>query len=365
MKGLFSIIEDLLIQNIPFLGKIFGVPKYEFGWIIHPRNEADFARKFKSHGNFIIKFSRFLWPFRAGEIKILSANGVKEKKGCIIAIPLTTKQILSNEKLSEKRIFKSIKLAEALGVKNLGAAGIAGVIIEKKKDKFKTLSQTKIHLTNGFTLLLAVAFDKISSLINKYKSNLKEIRLGVIGATSVLGQPFTKLLAESNLDIQKITLFGKTPQNLASLKKEITNANSHSTVEITTDLAETKKCNFLVVAINSLGAVIEQKNLALNTIILDITQPPNKYIQEIKKIKERRDLMITDNLLINTPDVEYDLDIGIPPAQSYVCVGETLLSLKDSEGYKRAFPQEGISKIDLKTIAAVKNFLLKYYDYTK
>lgn len=366
MKKIFCIIEDLLIQKIPSLGKIFSIPKYEFGWIIHARNETDFARNFKSDGSFIIKISRFLWPFRVGEIKIVSGDGVsKDKKGCIIAIPLTAKQMSTNEKLSEKRIFQSIKLAKVLGIKNLGVAGIAGVIVEKKKNKFKTQNNKNINLINGFSLLLTIAFDKISSLINQHNNEFEKVTLGIVGATSILGKPFTNLLAESNLNIQKIILIGKTKENLIFLKEEIIKLTNRP-IEITTDLSETKKCNFLVVTINSIGVVIKQENIAPNTIILDITQPPNKYIHEIKKTKGREDLIIIDNILINTPDVEYNLDIGIPLSQSYVCVGEVLLSLKDGKKYKEVFSQEeNINKIDLKTIDKVRSFLLKHYNYTK
>ncbi|MBU4224025.1 hypothetical protein KJ934_02290 [Patescibacteria group bacterium] len=328
MQILKVIRDGLIIAFFPRRISKYLMGKYEFAWLVHPRSIDDFYRKFPL-GKFlpknIIKFiCKTLWPIVVSEITgVIDKNG-KEIKGCIISHSLLPEQIVADNELAEKKILQALKLAERLGVKISALAAYNSVIT---KGGLTIKGKSRVYLTNSYALLSILGIENIKEIL-KHQNKDSRISFAIIGATTMLGKIFSKLLIREN--INKLLLVGKTSQNLKTLKEDClsTKINPNLKIDTTINISEIKNYDFVIIATNASSAIIKPDYLKREAIVLDITQPPNP---STKTLRARGDILLFDQIAVQTPGINYHFNFGLSKEQAYACLAELILLVMENK----------------------------------
>lgn len=356
MQILKVIRDGLIIAFLP--KKIVGyiVQPYEFAWLVHPRSIEDFCRKFplaKFLPNKIIKFiCRTLWPIVVSEITGVIDKNKKERKGCIISHALLPEQIVVNPKLVERKILQALKLAERIGVKIVALAAYNSVIT---KGGATIKDKALVYLTNSYALLSSVSIENIKNLLKQRDKN-SDPSFAIIGATTILGKILSKLLIKENINIDKLLLIGKTIRNLEILRDEclLIRSNPELQIDISTDIAEIKNYDFIVITTNASDAIIKPDYFKKEVLVFDVTQPPNP---STKFLGNRRDISVFDTVVVQIPEINYHFNFGLPLEQAYPCVAEAILLVMENK-----WENFGVGEITLEQAKEI-NYLFKKYNF--
>ncbi len=352
MKILKLLKDGLAISFFPKrIVKILYKP-YSFAWLVHSRDIQDFYRRFpmaKILPQKTIEFlCKILWPIIVSDITGVRDKEGKEKIGCILGIPLLSQQIFSNQTLTEKKIMQALKLAEKIGVQNVALAANNASVTKGGETVYR---KTSVFLTNNYALLSATAFREIEEIIKLY-NNTKSFNLqfGIVGATTIPGKVISKLLAKR--EPKKIILIGKTQEHLEVLKQECLKINNEIEIETSIDVRDINNCDFVIISTNSPSVVISPEYIKNNSIVFDITQPPNP---SIRYLKLRKNIKVFDGLVINTPGINYHFNFGLPLEHAYPCLAEViLLAKKNKKGHF------GVGDISLEQVEEIISLAKKY-----
>lgn len=205
---------------------------------------------------------------------------------------------------------------------------------------------------DGTNLLARLVLKKIEHILTEDRLNLKNITMGIIGATTKIGTILVKLLIQR--DIGQIILFGKTPEHLANLKKECLEINKNVEIETSTDLSNLKNCNFVILTAYLVKEEEIIKYLKENTIFFSAIEPISPFVFELEKI--RKDIKVIMGVSIKTPGVSYrGYDFGLPKENSFACVTEAIILINDEYAAKSVFTND-----TKKSLRAVEDLLSKY-----
>jgi len=348
MKVILNIFRDLLIRLLPKkLVKYFIEPR-TFVWLVHPRDAADITKKISLlkffPDNFVIGITKFFWPF------IVSGffSEQNKLKGYVIAVPLVPQQISSNQKLSIKKTIQALTFADKIGAKYISLGGFLPSIVYRNELNKKF----NMEFFDGTNLLARLVVKKIEDISTEDKLNSKNITFGIIGATTKIGAILTKLLIQQN--IRQIILFGKTLEHLINLKQECLEITRNVGIEISTDLSNLKKCNFVILTAYLVKDEEIIKYLKENTIFLSAIEPISPFVFELKKV--RNDIKVIMGISIKTPGVSYrGYDFGLPKENSFACVTEAIILINDEYATKSVFAND-----TKKSLRAIEDLFNKY-----
>jgi predicted amino acid dehydrogenase len=350
MKIIKALRDGLTFSLFPKKLVRFFYKPYSFAWLVHSRNIQDFYNRFPITkilpAKLVLYISMTLWPFVVSDITGVTDKNGKTKLGCIIGVPLLPEQILKNRKLTEKRIIQAIKLCEKIGIKNMALGGYNSVITDGGKTVY---DKTSISLTNSYALLSGVALRTIEKILELHNRDFS-IKFGIVGATTIPGRAFTKLLIKKRA--KNILLVGKTLEHLEELKNECKQLDANATIEITLEIKNIKECDFVVIAVNNPSIVISPQDIKKNSIVFDITQPINP---STINLEQRKDIFVGHGLAVTTPGIDYHFDFGIPQEEAFPCLAEVILLVKEQE--KKHF---GIGNINLSQIEEIVSLAEKY-----
>ena len=323
-----------------------------FAFLAHPRDLSDIRRLTPVFNFLPDKFLKILMrnfaPFTVTKIIYGGAQNF------IISLPLIGPDILQNKELAVKLTRRAFKLADRRGVKVVGLGaytasitfGGAALLNLKKKGMF---------ITTGNALTALVAVKQLKNFLELQKSRgidfPSALICAVVGASGSTGRGITELILNGK-DFSRYILIGKTPERLISLENDLAKRNLlGGNVLVTNSLKSIKNADIIFVATSSHQLLIKSNLIKHGAIICDITQPRN-VSRDL--LEERLDVKIIDGGLVETPKINYNGVLGLPPHYAFACLAETIML--SSEEIDRDF----IGMVSLESIKYIENIFPKY-----
>ena len=301
-----------------------GVFKKKFAFLVHPRSSARMDMK-----KVFLPFSLVPEKILAGLIKKMpplvrgksfyeTENGGKELIGWIIVVPLTGEHFFRlPRKFILEKIIAAVQKAKDLGADIVGLGELIAPFTHGGIDLVEKIPN--IHITTGNSLTAAVVVEQVKKIAQIKGIQLQNSRVAIVGATGSVGSGVSYLMAELNIPI---LLVARGKVKLELLKKRLEKEIGDVNCKISTSILDIKEAEIVILTTSRVGRVLDKECLSPNTIIYDITQPRN-VLEDIQK--DRKDIIVIDGGIIDTPPIDYGLDIGLLPRQAYACLAETIL----------------------------------------
>jgi predicted amino acid dehydrogenase len=318
LKLIIHAFRDLIVRYLPNFNK----NKHAFAFLVHPRDISDVYRKYPfakyAPKKILLWVLRHYWPVVLSQVEGLKSKKTGEEvKGYIMTIPLTAQQMINNHQLAQKKIIQALKLAEKLGVKIFGLGALTASITKGGLD---LTSKTKIVVTTGNSLTVAVAVKSIKDILRKKQLSFPKTVIAIIGATGSIGRGVALLLAAQYP--KNLILIGRTPAHLTELKNAICTNHTRINLVISTEVAQIQNADIIIVATASPEVLIKSEYLKQGAIIYDVSQPQNVSPDIIQK---RADVSIIDGGIVSTPGINYHFNFGLPRETAFACLTETMI----------------------------------------
>jgi len=292
-----------------------------FGFIIHPIDVSDVARKYPiaRHlpGRLVETLISHMPPLKVSQI-----TGVKsqygEAEGWFVSVPLVPRLMLS---LPEKRVLGKIidacNKAADLGAKVVGlgaftsVVGDAGVTIRRNVD---------VAVTTGNIYTVATAIEATEKAARLMEINMDEANVLVLGASGAIGRAVSLIMADEG---RHLTLCARDMGRLERVAETIV-SETGMVPRLTRDVsAAVREADVVVCVSSAIDAIIEPDDLRPGALVCDVSRPRNVSV-EVKK--KRNDVLIIEGGVVKVPgDVDFHFNFGFPPKTSYACMAETML----------------------------------------
>ncbi len=322
-----------------------------FAFLVHPRSSAreDMGKAFFPFylvpEKILQKTIPFLNPIVGGKVTF---SGNKEIKGWIIVIPLLGKQILAFPKeFVLRKIIKGIEVAKKLGANWVGLGEFISSITHGGKDLAGRVNG--VFINNGKFLTAASVVKAIEKISEIKKIDLLKEKIAIVGAGGNIAKGVSFYFAEKNYPLILIDRVKKI-KLLEGIFSQFEN------VIVKSEISEIKPAKIVIVATSSTENLIKSEDLGKEAIVYDITQPRNTSPEVLEK---RKDVIIVDGGIFDTPLINYGLNIGLKKHQAYACLAETMILTL--EGRERSFLNEATPE----SIKEGLDLLKKYQDYFK
>lgn len=307
--------------------------KAKFGFIIHPLDASDVARKYKlaryAPTGLIEWFLRHKGPIVAGHgaTGIVSKTG-REAEGVFVACPLTPEMM---QKMPLDEVYAKIKtailVAHQWGAQVVGLGAFTSVIGDGGVT-LQDMVDVPITTGNAYTVVTAIeaGLNAASRVVGL--TYLGESTACVVGATGSIGRCCAHLL---NGEVDHLVLVGRNTEELDKLTVELKQQNL-SQVSFSEDISASVSRSDLVITVSSsTDAIIQPSDLKPGSVVVDVARP-----RDVSAIvaKERPDCLVIDGGIIQVPGQQPDLgfDFGFPQGQAYACMSETMmLALEGAE----------------------------------
>jgi len=323
-----------------------------FAFIIHPRDISDTVRKYPLMRilpppmiNLICRYSP---PLIASEITGLKSYTTgKPIKGYLLICPLTARQLLNNREVGKRRIKATISLAEKLGAKIVGFGALTSSITSGGVDLVKN---SKIGITHGRSLTAGMSIIGIKELARIKNLNLSQLTVAIVGATGITGEAVSKLLISEG--VKKFILVAKELERLPQLQKEMMEIKTSLLIKISTRIHSIKNAEIVMIATSSPEILITSEDLKYGAVVYDVTQPQNI---SPTIVQNRKDLLIVDGGIVNTPGINYHFDIGLPLETTFACLAETLILAAEGK-----YNSHLVGKVQLEKVEEMIKLAEKY-----
>ncbi|WP_408955466.1 saccharopine dehydrogenase NADP-binding domain-containing protein [Natroniella sp. ANB-PHB2] len=293
-----------------------------FGFIVHPLQIADVARKF-SVCNFlpdglIESLIKMAPPFEVSKITGVKSELGVEAEGWFIGCPLTSRQILElpTEEVVEKIIAAGIK-AQKLGAKLVGLGAFTSIVGDKGITIAKELD---IPVTTGNSYTVATAIEGTKLACDMMGLEMKRSNILIIGATGSIGRACVQLLAQDN---KYLMLAARREENLRKLAAKL-KVESGVEALITTNLEELlPQADIIITASSAIESLIDINLLKSGAVVCDVARPRD-VARQVKL--QRNDVLVIDGGIVEVPgQVEFNFEFGFPPNTAYACMAETMI----------------------------------------
>ncbi|SDC84656.1 MULTISPECIES: polysaccharide biosynthesis protein [unclassified Candidatus Frackibacter] len=295
----------------------------KFGFIIHPLELNDLARKFpfssKVPDSILEKIIRYLPQVKASHVTGLSSKGGSEAEGWLVGCTLTAEQMLTMPtKKVLKQIINACKKAERLGARIIGLGAYTSIVGDGGVTIAKNLN---VPVTTGNSYTVATAIEAIRLAAKKLELNLQESNLVVIGATGSIGKACTKLLVK---EVNNLTLVARNEIKLKEFTDSLKKLNDGQNINYSTDInGVLPKADIVITVSSAIDAIIDAKNLKSGSIVCDVARPRDVAKQVSKN---RSDVLVIEGGLVKVPgEVELNFNFGLPPRTVYACMAETMI----------------------------------------
>jgi predicted amino acid dehydrogenase len=304
-KKLKKILNEKFAILSPFVSQ-FNNKNGDFGYIVHYGYPEDLH---KEHGflqrlpaSISEKWKDYSFPI-VNEIifRNFPRYGSKTKriaKGWVIFIANHTKELLENYKLRKKKILQAARLAEKLGAKIIGMGGLIASFAQGGKWLSEQIKD--IGFTTGHAYTIGNILEIMDNCIKKVGLNIEQATVAIVGAGGSIGSGCAKLLAERKpkhiflIDVNSFNVQEKMEILKGVLKKN----NSQLRITLSTQLADIKEAEIIIVATNSPASLIKSEYLKKGAIVIDDSFPKN--ISQ-KLLQERDDIILLEGGIMQLP----------------------------------------------------------------
>lgn len=302
-----------------------------FALIVHPRDEVDVRNNYPVTRYIprplVSGMVRFLPPFTASAITgpaPLSAG----PQGWFIACPLTAAQIT---KLPEQQVLRKIvragRIAEKLGA---GILGLGGWTAAVGNGGAVVAGNLKIPVTTGNSYTAAAALEAVRLAAWAAGFDPGEANVAVVGATGLMGNVCTQLLA---LESRNLVLIDVDEAALNRIAGQVL-YNTGLVVKISTDLTKSlRDAEIVFIDTGFAGGLLNPRVFKPGSVICDVRGLGRAFTEPVKY---RDDVFWIEGGLIEPPgDICFNINLNLPCGMVYAWMAEAMiLSLaRKNKGY--------------------------------
>lgn len=332
----------------------------KFAFLIHPRDTTDVSRRF-----WFTRFLPSLWVdfviaklsgrlgFTVCSKRIYFSRNNKKAEGCIIAILLTGRQMMSlpKDKVRQRILDAALYAQNKLNVDVIGLGSLSASVTDGGCWLARQ-SGINVAVTHGDTFTVAVAQQGIEKIIEKYNFSPEKNKIAIIGAYGIIGREICSFLARKGY---YLFLVESIPEKVALIKKKMANEGLFDKIlSLSTDLNNVCNADLIVTATSHPTYLIEEKNLKKNVVVYDIAQPINL---SSRVIKNRPDVFRIDGGYVDIGAIDLKFPMGPPAGTTFACLTETAMIAME-ENF-----ENHIGSIDSSFIEKVKDWGDKYRLY--
>jgi fatty aldehyde-generating acyl-ACP reductase len=294
----------------------------KFGFIIHPFDAGDVARKFPFVSRFseerVESFLKHAPPVLAQHMKHIRSEGV-EAEGWLVAATLSSRQLLTLPlPFVMRKIVAACKKAERLGAKIVGLGALTSVVGDAGITVARQLS---IPVTTGNSYTVATAIQATCQAASLMGIDVSRSTLCVLGATGSIGAVCARMMAAS---VGRLILTARDEERLEGLAGMIFSESS-VLAEIQTDLRKAVRNADIILAVSSSAEqLIHPEDLRPGAVVCDVARP-----RDVSKrvAAERDDVLVIEGGLVEVPGgwEGKPFSFGLPHGIVYACMAETMI----------------------------------------
>ena len=333
MKNIFN---NLLLKLLPArLNSFF--KKADFIWLIHPLETKDITSRYRFlklvPTGMMIRLLNLLPPLILAPITGLKDVEGKDFNGYLIGCFLLPDQIRRDQPLVKRKIYSAAKISSKLDSRILGIGGI--IVVDAEFEK-KVKKNYHVVLANGTATACVIMHARIERILLKNNKKFNDLSLAIINSTSLKGRLLSRFW--SNFAFKEILLLGRNFDHLNKLRRE----TNRSDIKISTQIQDIRKYDLVIVAPSYNRIDFQVDYFRDDMIIYDINDPKYDFNEIIETYSN---IQIYSNGLINTQDVNYHYDLGIPSNCSQVCLTETFLLARVREARQSYFNEVALNQV--------------------
>ena len=258
--------------------------------------------------------------WEVGEFVVSPEYNIDGTKGYALAVRYSPIEMMNlpREKIRESILKASIFAQENLGVNviQLGALTTSvtngGLWLLNKRGYDG-------YFNHGDSYTAAVTCQSVERILNDLSINPLESNLAIIGAYGIIGEAVSKILVPK---FKFSKLIGRRAEKLKELSAKI-NGNFETTLKL-----DTKLSDVIITATNHPTALLNEKHLKKNTIVIDVSQPPNLSYDVYKK---RPDVIRIDGGYVDFPKNSHISLPGMPKGKMFSCIVEVIMQAMENE----------------------------------
>ncbi|HWD40877.1 MAG TPA: hypothetical protein VG944_18660 [Fimbriimonas sp.] len=318
----------------------------KFGFVIHPINKGDVARKYPIAQyfpeSFIETALRFKKPIVVSDITgIRSKTGV-ESEGWFIGCPLTPNMMVKSmpTEFVYDRIVQCTEIAAAQGASLIGLGAFTSVV----GDGGITIAQrSKIGVTTGNSYTVATAIQGILRACHLLDVEVPSATLAVIGATGSIGKTCARILAR---EFEKVVLVGRDLDRTREVASEMPNAVASDEVK------SIKEADAIITVTSSETAIVQPEHLKPGAVVCDVARPRDV---STRVAEQRKDVLVIEGGVVRVPgNVDFHFDFGFPAKTAFACMSETMmLALEGNPALYNFTLGKDVSVEQVETISAL------------
>ncbi|MFD2169071.1 shikimate dehydrogenase [Tumebacillus lipolyticus] len=294
----------------------------KFGFVIHPFDALDLARKFPFVNRFsaplVESFLKHSPPLLASHMENIRASGA-DAEGWLVATTLTARQLVELPvPFVLRKIVAACKKAERKGAQIIGLGALTSVVGDAG---ISIARQLKVPVTTGNSYTVATAIQATCQAASLMGISLGRANLCVIGATGAIGAVCARMMAAS---VGRLVLTARDEQKLEGLAGMIFSESS-VLADIQTDLREAVREADIILAVSSAAEeLIHPEDLKPGAVICDVARPRD-VSRRVATLRD--DVLVIEGGLVEVPS-GWDgkpFSFGLPHGIVYACMAETML----------------------------------------
>lgn len=312
-------IEPSIEQLNPVEEKVIN----QFAFVVHPLKLSD-----------VFEIKAFRWlrnlppallemalaqlpPVHVSRTSVITTPDGKQTQGSLYALIMTPKMMM---RLPEERVYTDlIKIANlakqrSIGIMGLGAftsvVGDAGVSVAKR---------SPIPVTSGNSLTIWATVETAKQACKLMGIKFAGASVMVVGATGSIGKAITRMLAPQ---VSRIVIISRRPERVLEFSREIQSVcpDVNSGTVVDTLIGE---MDLVITTTTDPDGVIDVMALKPGCVVLDVAMPPDVSKEQAER---RDDVLIIESGEIRIPgEVDWGVNLGLPPNIAYACLAETIL----------------------------------------
>lgn len=301
----------------------------KFAFLVHPRNEISTDMGILLGAPFSLVPDR-IWTTAFAHLPIAPMvtgrmaydDAPDDLVGSLITVPLTATQLLTLPRTQvQDKISAAVDKARDLGAEIVGLGALTAPVSAGGKLFAK---RSDIGVTNGNAFTAVMTLLGMERLMARTRPDPV---IAIVGATGSVGSCLTRLIARRHSG--RLLLVARNEGRLSALAQEV--SGSRLTVSTSTDMAEVRKADLVVLLTASADSILRSEHLKTGAVVLDDTVPRNT---DRRLIVERPDVLVVDGGIVEIPGASLKGSIGLAPGLAYACLAETmLLALAGHQGH--------------------------------
>ena len=281
--------------------------------------------------------------WKVGEFVVSPEYNIKGTRGYALAIRYSPIEMMNlpREKIRNSILKASIFAQDTLGV-NLIQLGALTTSVTEGGLWLLDKKEYNGYLNHGDSYTAAVTCQSVEKILNELSIDPLESNLAILGSYGIIGEAVSKILVPK---FKFSKLIGRRPEKLKELSKNL-NGNFETTLEL-----DTKSSDVIITATNHPSALLNEKHLKKNAIVIDVSQPPNLSYDVCKK---RLDVIRIDGGYVDFPKNCHISLPGIPKGKMFSCIVEVIMQAIENE------KKNHLGSIDLNHLQKTVEWGIKY-----